>query len=153
MKVASGRSRRVYTVVMAFFLAYKLVPISPLSSKPELSALALGAVIIPPHTEVCPLASILDLATARPRPLATSLKTLAPSLSEAVWAAAMDRASTAAASRGRGHEVRTAASLGDLASVTTLSPVTSSRGEAIRAAAIGRGPAGAALVTWSWMSS
>ena len=115
---------RVYTGFMTFFLVQKFVSISTLSSKPELSALALGAAIIPPHTEVCPLTSILDLATARPRPLATSLKILAPSLGEAVWAAAMDRASTAAASRGRGHEVRTAASLGDLASVTTLSPVT-----------------------------
>ena len=116
---------------MAFFLAYKLVPISPLSSKPELSTLALGAVIIPPHTEVCPLASILDLATARPRPLATSLKTPAPSLGEAVWAAAMDRASTAAASRGRGHEVRTTASLSDLAAFTALPLVTSGWSEAV----------------------
>ena len=90
LEVASGRSWRVYTVVMTFFLAHKFVPISPLSSKPELGTLALAAVIIPPHTEVCALTSILDLATARPRPLITSLKTLALSLSEAIGAAAVD---------------------------------------------------------------
>ena len=90
LKVASGRSWRVHTVVMTFFLAHKFVPISPLASKPELSAFALAAIIIPPHTEVCALTSILDLATARPRPLVTSLKTLALSLSEAIRAAAVD---------------------------------------------------------------
>ena len=81
---------RVYTGFMTFFLVQKFVSISTSSSKPELGALALSPVIIPPHTEVCSLASILDLAAARPRPLPTALKTVSSSLSEAVRAAAMD---------------------------------------------------------------
>ena len=90
LKVAFCRSMRVYTVFMAFFLVQKFISISTSSSKPELGALALSPVIIPPHTEVCSLASILDLAAARPWPLATALKTVSPRLCEAVRTTAMD---------------------------------------------------------------
>ena len=89
-KVASCRSRRVHAVVMTFLLVQVFISISALSSKPELRALALAGVIIPPHTEVCPPASVLGLAAAFPRPLPAPLEALTPSLCDPVSTAAMD---------------------------------------------------------------